>query len=389
MPQKPGLSSVLAEIGGSLFSSLAHRLAARQGEVYPLHVGDTWLEPPMGSRVEDLSADRHPGLHRYGPPWGLPELRDALAARAEARTGVPTTRENVLVAAGATGGLHAVAGAILEPGDEVLLLAPHWPLIAGIVRCFRGRPVALPLLDRHHKTEQALETLRRHRTARTVALYVNSPNNPTGRVLSPAWLAEVIGWARDEGLWILADEVYEDCVFDGEHVYARSLAPESTFSVHSFSKGFAMAGNRCGYVVGPREPLREVCKVSTHAVYSAPTCAQRAALAVLTPQGDAWQGEVRDVYREQAAVTAARLGVAPPQGSTFLFLDVASALDDRGLLGFLEDGADRGLLLAPGPSFGPFPTHVRVCFTAAPREVVCRGVEILAAMLARAGTAGR
>ena len=139
MPRFPHYSSTVADIRGSIFSSLAHRMASYQGEVYPLHVGDTWLEPAIGCRMEDLRVEDYPGMHRYSRPQGLPELLEALAERLAGRTLVPTARQNLLVATGATGALGAVAGAILEPGDEVLILAPHWPLIAGIVRSFHGR----------------------------------------------------------------------------------------------------------------------------------------------------------------------------------------------------------------------------------------------------------
>jgi N-succinyldiaminopimelate aminotransferase len=214
-------------------------------------------------------------------------------------------------------------------------------------------------------------------------LYLNTPNNPTGTVLPRAWLEGLVEWAASEGLWIVSDEVYEDWVYRGEHHYARSFAPERTFSAHSFSKAFGMAGNRCGYVVGPTSIMQELCKVSTHAFYATPTASQIAGRRALDGRGDRWIAEVRDEYRRTGEDAAARLGLGPPQGSTFLFLDVGARLDDRGLQGFLEDCADRGLLLAPGPSFGPYPNHVRVCFTAAPPEVVRRGIGCLADLLGR------
>ena len=383
MPRFPDYSSTVAEIQGSIFSSLAHRQANHPGEVYPLHVGDTWLEPAQGCRMEDLKVQDHPGMHRYARPQGLPELLDALAARLSRRTGVPTDRADLLVATGATGALGAVAGAILEPGDEVLILAPHWPLISGIVRSFHGRPVAVPFVGEAESAESAVEIADRFLTDRTVALYLSTPNNPTGAVLPPVWIAALAAWCERNDLWILADEVYEDYVYEGEHAYARSVAPERTFSVHSFSKAFGMAGNRCGYVAAPAEAIRRLRKVSVHTFYSTPTAAQLAACRALDGRGDAWVTEVKAQYRDAGNAAADRLAVARPQGSQFLFLDVADQLDDRGLMGFLEDCVDRGLFLAPGSSFGPYPTHVRLCYTSAPPEVVRRGVQILAELLGR------
>jgi N-succinyldiaminopimelate aminotransferase len=351
MPRFPKTASSVATVGESVFSSLAHRLDAHRGEIYPLHVGDTWLEPPEGCRMQDLTVEQHPGMHRYASPRGLPRLIDAVVERARARTGVPTERQDVLVTAGATGALGAVMGAILEPGEEVLVLAPYWPLITGIVRCSRGRPIVVPFIGEVDSPESSVEAVRRLASERSVALYLSSPNNPTGFVLPPSWIEALVDWAARTGLWIVSDEVYEDYVYEGRHVYCRALASERTFSAHSFSKAFGMAGNRCGYVVGPAETMRELCKVSTHTFYSTPTASQLAACRALDGRGDAWVQSIRPRYREMGRQAAARLGLPAPSGSTFLFLDVADRLDGRGLAGFLADCADRGLFLAPGPSF--------------------------------------
>jgi len=381
MPRHPHVSPTVAKIPGSVYTTLAHRLASYPGEVYPLHVGDTWMEPPEGCRMEDFRVAEHPGMHRYAPPQGMPGLLDALVERTRATTGVPVERENVLVAAGATGALGAVAGAILEPGDEVLILAPYWPLISGIVRSFHGVPVPVPFIGRVDSAETAVAAVRERLTPKTAALYWNTPNNPSGRVIPRSWVEALVEWARSEDLWLIADEVYEDYVYKGEHTYGLPLAPERTFAAHSFSKAYGMAGNRCGHVIGPRAVMSELRKVSTHSFYSTPTAAQLAAQAVLAGPGREWIARARECYWSVGQKAAERLGLPAPEGSTFLFLDVADRLDERGLEGLLGDCVDRGLFVAPGPSFGPYPTHVRLCFTAAPPDVVERGVEALAAVL--------
>ncbi len=383
MPRYPRFSPSVQDIAGNVYSALAHRLASYQGEVYPLHVGDTWMEPAVGCRMEDIKVADHPGMHRYAAPQGMPALIDAIVDQARRRTGVPTERENVLVATGATGGLGAVAGAILSPGDEVLQLAPHWPLVTGIFRSFHGVPVDVPFFGAVDSPETAVEAVRARQTHRTVALYINTPSNPAGRTIPRPWIEALVAWAQSEDLWIIADEVYEDYVFEGEHTYIRPLAPERTFSAHSFSKAYGMAGNRCGHILGPARAVDELRKIGMHSFYSTPTAAQIAALNVLQGPGEAWVANARKVYKDAGDRAAARLGVDPPQGSTFLFLDVADRLDQRGLNGFLSDCVDRGLFAAPGPSFGPYPTHIRLCFTAAPPDVVERGVEVLATLLGR------
>jgi N-succinyldiaminopimelate aminotransferase len=333
--------------------------------------------------MEDLRVAEHPGMHRYAPVQGLPGLLDALVERTRATTGVAVERENVLVTAGATGGLGAVAGALLAPGDEVLILAPYWPLISGIVRSFHGIPVPVPFFGRVDSPETAVAAVRERLTSRTAALYFNTPNNPSGRVIPRPWLEALVEWARREDLWLIADEVYEEYQYTGEHTYGLPLAPERTFAAHSFSKAYGMAGNRCGHIVGPRAVMGDLRKVSTHSFYSTPTASQLAAEAVLAGPGKEWIAHARECYRAAGDQAARRLGVPPPSGSTFLFLDIADHLDERGLEGLLEACVARGLFVSPGPSFGPYPTHIRLCFTAAPPEVVARGVEALAAVLGR------
>ena len=117
MPRPPDVATSLASIPGSVFSALAHRLAAHEGEVYPFHVGDTWAEPAEGCRMEDLSVDEFPGMHRYASPQGRADLVAAIVERIRHRTGVPVEPGQVLVTAGATGALGAVAGATIDPGD--------------------------------------------------------------------------------------------------------------------------------------------------------------------------------------------------------------------------------------------------------------------------------
>ncbi len=181
----------------------------------------------------------------------------------------------------------------------------------------------------------------------------------------------------------LSDEVYEHYVYTGEHVYASALAPERTLSTWSFSKAYGMAGNRCGWVVGPTEAVAQMRKVSTHAFYAAPTAAQLAGMRALRGPGLKWAAMAARQYADTGRKVAALLGVPPPQGSSFLFVDVARHLDERGLQGFLERCLEHRLLVAPGTLFGPFPHHVRLCFTGSPPEVVLRGAEVLARLLGR------
>lgn len=386
MPRPPHVAPAIAAMRGSVYSALAHRLATHPGETYPLHVGDTWMPPADGCRMQDLTVEAHPGLHRYTSVRGRADLLAAIAERATRLQGVPTQPDEVLMTAGATGGLAAICGAIVEPGDEVLILAPYWPLIAGTVRVRGGVPVEVPWFGRvDHDLEAGLAALTARLSSRTVAVYVNTPHNPSGRLIPPEHLEAIAAWARKHDLWILADEVYEHYVFGAaQHHYTRPFAPERTFSVHSFSKAYGMAGNRAGYVIGPAEAVDQVRKVVTNLWYSTPTAAQVAGLNALDGRGDAWAAKACALYAEVGNQAADRLGVTRPEGSTFLFFDVAHALDDRGLEGLLGDCVDQGLLVGPGPAFGAgYDTWVRLCFTAVEPERTLRGVDVLAGLLGR------
>lgn len=355
---------------GAVFSPIARRLESVPGGVCPLHVGDTWLAPFEGGRAEDLREADHPGLHRYSETRGIPALVDAIAEKVRARNGLRCEREEVLVTAGATGALGAALGALASPGDEVLILAPFWPLIRGIVQAFRATPVEVPFYDRVESASDAVAAVRERLSDRTVALYLSTPSNPTGRVLSSEVLEALAEWTGREGLWLLSDEVYEDYVYRGAHLSIGRFAPERTLSVFSFSKAYGMAGNRVGYLVGPAEAVTQALKISTHTFYAAPTSGQLAGLCALR-DGGAWIEQARARYREVGMATALALGLAPPAGATYHFLDVGDSLDERGVWGFLEDCVDRGVALAPGASCGAgYERWVRLCYTAAPPDEV-------------------
>ncbi len=382
MPRAPHITQTISDMPAAVFSPVAHKLRELGDSVIPLHVGDTWLEPCVGARAEDLRVGRLEGLHRYPPTQGLPALVDAVVDKVRGVNRLAADRDAVLVTAGATGALAGCVASVVDPGDEVLILSPFWPLFRGIVRGFRGVPVEVPFYDRVDGAESAVQAIRERIGPRTVAIYVSTPSNPTGVVIPEDGLRAIAELAREEELWILSDEVYEDYVYEGAHVSIGRFAPERTLSVFSFSKAYGMAGNRTGYLVAPPELVVAARKVSTHTVYTAPTVGQYAALGALR-NGETWLAEARTQYAAMARECAGTLGIPAPAGSTFLFLDVARKVDERGVWGFLEDCLDDGFALAPGSSCGEaYATWVRLCFTAAPPEAVRRAVSRLAGRLA-------
>ena len=385
MGDGPRLAEETRAMPGAIYSPFADASArddATSEPIVPLHVGDTWRDPFPGARSEDLASADHPRLHAYGDTRGLPELIDRIAAKLREQNGLHHPPEEVLVTAGATGGLAALAGAALSPGDELLILAPFWPLIRGIAQSFRATPVEVPFFDRVTSRDEAVAAVEGRLSPRSRALYVSTPSNPTGRTIPADWLEALADLARRRDLWVFADEVYEHYVYAGEHVSMARFAPERTVSVFSASKSYAMAGQRVGYLAGPERLLVEARKIGTHLYYHAPIVGQRTLLAALE-KGEAWLAEATAQDGVVGKQVAELLGLPPPEGGTFLFLDLRGRLDARGLDGFLADCFDRRVLVAPGGSCGEaYSEWVRISFTAAPPDRVLDAVSRLRSVLA-------
>ena len=362
---------------GAVYSPFADKLNDPDRKLFALHVGDTSLEPCDALRMSGLDPARHPGLYSYTDTRGLPKLIDAILDKVRDRNGLTAERTSVLVTAGATAGLQCVAGAVVDPGDEVLILAPFWPLIRCIVQSFGGKPVEVPFFDRVSSAEEAVAAVRQRITSRTVALYVSTPSNPTGKILPREWLEALAELARSADLWLWSDETYEDYVYEGEHFSVGALVPDRTVSVYSFSKAYGVAGLRVGYLVAPAALIDQARKLGTHSFYAAPTPSQYAALGALQG-GAAWIRGAREQYRDVGTKVAALLGLPAPRGSTFLFVDVSKQLDARGMMGLLSDCFESGVLIAPGASCGTdYADWIRLCYTAIPPAAALEAVQRL------------
>jgi aspartate/methionine/tyrosine aminotransferase len=383
MSDRPPLAPETRAMPGAIYSPFADRMSEHRGPIYPLHVGDTWRDPFIGARSEDIHSADHPRLHAYGNTRGLPELVEHIREKLANRNDLAHTPEEILITAGATGGLAALAGAVLSPGDEILILAPFWPLIRGIAQSFRAMPVEVPFFDRVDSLDAAIRAVESRITSRSRVLYVSTPSNPTGRVIPGQWLEALAALARRHDLWIFSDEVYEDYVYRGEHVSVARFAPERTVSVYSFSKSYAMAGQRVGYLAGPERIVSEARKIGTHIYYHAPVVGQWTALAA-SQGGAAWLDSARSEYRTSGARVAEILGLPAPEGGMFLFAHVGDRLDDRGLQGLLEDCFEQGVLVAPGLSCGEaYADWIRLSFTAVPPDAVIEAARRLASVLGR------
>ncbi|RMG14157.1 MAG: pyridoxal phosphate-dependent aminotransferase, partial [Deltaproteobacteria bacterium] len=271
-----------------------------------------------------------------------------------------------------------------------ILPSPYWPLIRGIVASRGGVPVEVPFWDRLGQPGFDPEAaIARAITDRSVALYLNSPNNPTGRLLSDDLAAALARLAARHDLWVLGDEAYEDLVYADEApppLWTRADLQGRIVTTHTFSKSYGIAGARVGYTHGPHDLMKAVRGVQTFQVYCAPKPMQIAAARALREAGG-WVRQAREAYAQAARRAAAALGQPVPEGSTFLFFDAAPAFEPgEDLLAFLTRVLETtGVLLTPGVSSGAdYPTHVRLCFTSVPPEDLDRALALLAPIFGRA-----
>jgi len=384
------LSSAASAVRTSVFAELQGRIDAFKaggGALIPLHIGDTYLPPPAAALRASEGA-HHRELSVYGVVSGLPELRDALATRLQGRGLTPVEGpENVHVACGCTHALCCACRATLNPGDEVLVASPYWPLIIGVLQTCGLQPVEVPLSGRCHDEPEldVAATLSAALTPMTRAIYFSTPNNPDGRIYSRKQLEAVAQVALANDLWVLSDEVYADFVYSDEGLCSIAVLPgmaERTITTYSLSKSHALAGARVGYVAATKRIVDAVRRMSNHTVYNIPVPMQRAALAAVQDEGE-WLDDARARYRKARDSSCAALddlGLAHqvPMGGSFVFLDLGERLAGRPLRELLELAIDRGVLLAPGEAFGVgYERWVRLCFTGAPLDQVLVGIERL------------
>lgn len=394
----PALSPVRAAIRPSVFAELQVHLdaqAARGGDLIGLHLGDTYLEPPQTARLAAV-LEQHgdgPSFYRYGAVAGLLQLRAEIAEelRRRGRTFAGVSGEkNVLLGSGATHALFCAAQAVLSPGDDVLLAAPYWPLAHGILVATGARPVEVPFTSRLYAEPgaDAGAIFRAALTPTTRAIYLITPNNPDGKVLTRQHLESVARLAIEEDLWVFADEAYADLSFGPPHVSIASLPgmAERTVTAYSFSKSHALAGLRLGYVVMPEDVTRVAQRVSTHTVFNVPLALQHVALAALA-SGTRWTERALLLYRRSLEAVAEGLRDCPvtfamPEGGAYVFLDFNVLLRERPLSILLERCIARGVLVAPGVGFGKdYARHARLCFTGEPLPRLEEGIARLVAAM--------
>lgn len=383
MPRYPALSQASHGLSSSVYTSLLALAQQHAPEVFPLHVGDTHLLPPACARAEALRVSDLPRLHNYADVTGDPELVEAIAYDM-ARRGRPLDTAHLQVTAGATSGLDLVCRALFAPGDEVLVLAPYWPLIRGIVTASGARAVEVPFFTELDKPDfDVARALESKVTAKTAGIYINQPHNPTGVVLSDAQIDVLADFAEAHDLWVLSDEAYERLSFSAQApqaLYAHPRLGARTLAAHTFSKTYGLAGARVGFVHGAPEGMRAVRDLQTYATYCAARPMQiAAARALRSPQGEAFVAEARQSYRTAAERSARVLGVATPQAGTFAFFDTRPfRREGESAQALLARCAKVGVVLTPGAVTGSdYGDWARLCFTSVPLPTLDRALRAL------------
>ena len=304
---------------------------------------------------------------RYAPSSGIPELREAIAGKLRNRNRIPAESKDVIVVNGGMQGLFGAFQSIVNPGDEVLLFSPYWTPIKDLVAHCQGRIVLVPTDEARASGVQ--QTLARYATDRTRAIYYNTPQNPSGVVLTPEEAKEVAAFVQDRDLLVVADEAYEDLVYDGEHCSIASLDGmfERTVTCFTFSKSYAMTGWRLGYAVATEPWMTGLRKATLYSSNGVSTPTQWAGLAALSID-TAVLAEITKQYRVRrdlllSGLNEIGLHCASPAGAFYAFPDVSRInKDSREAADVLLNRAQ--VATVPGIVFGAQgESHLRFSFS--------------------------
>ena len=324
------LAKRLDEVGFSDIVQIRNKvleLRAAGEQVHPFHGGEPFFETPDVIKYA-MTRALIENKTRYAPSSGIEPLREALAKKLSTKNRIPTSVEDVIVTSGGAHAIYVAFQAVLDPGDDILLFSPYWTPIREMITGAQARPLLVPTASarRHGLTE----TLEKMTTAHARAIYYNTPQNPSGTVFTRAEAEEVAAFAKKHNLIVIADEAYEDLVYEGEHVSIASLPgmAERTISTFTFSKSYGMTGWRVGYLTA-REPFMSgLRKLVLYSVNGVSTPSQWAALEAVNLPEEMLERR-RDDYRQRRDLlvsTLNELGLECdlPHGAFYAFPRVQS-----------------------------------------------------------------
>jgi aspartate aminotransferase len=364
------LASRLDEVGFSDIVAIRNKimeLRAGGATVYQFEGGEPYSNTP--DYIKDaMTSALNENRTRYAPSSGIMELRAAIADKLRERNRMSEVREeHVIVLNGGMQGLFGAFQSVVNPGEEVMVFSPYWTPIKDLIAHCQGAPVLVPTAEA--RRDGFTSTLTRYLTNRTRAIYYNTPQNPTGTVFTRAEAEEVARFAVAHDLIMIADEAYEDLVYDGEHISIASLEGmhERTITCFTLSKSYAMTGWRIGYAVAAEPWMTGMKKTTLYSTNGVSTPTQWAALAAFNTESDFLENS-RAAYRERrdlliAGLNEAGLTCSAPAGAFYAFPDVTRiSPDSRKASETLLERAQ--VATVPGVVFGPHGEgHLRFSFS--------------------------
>ena len=358
----------------------ARRLEALGQDIIHMEVGEPDFPTPtpiVEAGIRALQA----GHTKYTAARGLPALREAIAQYYAQRFGVTLSPERIIVTPGASGALQLVLGAMLNPGDEVLMTDPGYPCNRHFVRLFEGKATTIPV-DASSRYQLTVEHIQQHWSKASKAVLLASPANPTGTLLTSADIVALYQAISQRGGQLIVDEIYQGLSYGVPDMTALTVNMENIWVINSFSKYFGMTGWRLGWVVAPEYAVETLDRLAQNIFLAAPTPAQYAALAAFTPEALAIMEEQRqELQRRRDFLVPAlqELGFSvrtEPQGAFYIYAGCEHFSQDAYRLS-LDMLAKTGVAFTPGIDFGSHQanTHVRFAYTT--------GVERLAEAMER------
>jgi arginine:pyruvate transaminase len=387
-------SSFVERIGGEGAAAWeihgrASRLKRQGKDIILLSVGEPDFDTPpaiVDAAIEGLRQ----GHTHYGEVVGDHRLRAAIAEAHQVQSGQPTDPNQVVVMAGAQCALYAAAACVLDRGDEIIVPAPAYVTYEAVIGASGARMVLVPLKP-EHEFQIEPEAIERAITPKTRALLVNSPNNPTGAVITRANWERLAAICVRHDLWLLSDEVYAGLVFEGEHVSPAGLPgmAERTVTINSLSKSHAMTGWRLGWSIAPPSLAGHLGNLALCMLYGSPPFVQDAARAALAHPPHELDA-MKAAYRRRRDLVVRRFGNAAglrchrPEGGMFAMVDVrGTGLSAQSFSSRLLDA--EGVAVLPADAFGPSAAgHVRISLGTGDRELeqACERIQRFAEGLA-------
>ncbi|HTY90621.1 MAG TPA: pyridoxal phosphate-dependent aminotransferase [Methanocella sp.] len=345
----------------------------RQGrDILSFNLGEPDFNTPSNI-IEAAEKAMKTGKTHYAPAAGIPELRDAIAAKLKSENTLDVSGKNVLVTPGAKQAVFYTTFSLLEEGDEAIVFDPGWVSYDACVKMSGGRTVWVKSND----DGSLPEGLPKYVNKRTRLIIINSPNNPSGAVLDKKDLRLVADLAKDHGLFILSDEIYEKIVYDVKPVSIGSMIPDRTITINGFSKAYAMAGWRIGYAAAPKAIFQNMLKVQQHTATSPTTFVQYGALAAITGPQDSVESMCRQ-FRERRDVVVKGLcdiglPCEMPRGAFYAWPKVEGSSEK-----WAEKFLEAGVGLTPGSAFGPHSDdHIRMSYASSMSDIK-KGLERMA-----------